>query len=385
MPTSPIAGVEPDYFIADVIKKWSQGDATCPLCGALREHHRLSEDCDGNIDRAVAAARAEIAKIEMRQSELPASGGATNIADIELSTSTVDSTLGLNQLSNSKMFSSFLFKNIEFEFGGDINTENDALGPQKRDIVLGGQFDLNLPGTVNFSILAYKEWNNNNFWAIPGEFSGDREFQWIPRLELLISEPLTFLPWPISWRSFTGVNFPKGTGISQSHLNALCAGACAGPNPFNAFSKTEVFEDNRLVLDATKLWWGKAGIWDLYVGYRYWYNKFGTDHNAPLFASSKPPSFDSSEMPGLVPGIFVCRHRRRVFRRPKAECRVFGEGRPPDDARPKLRFCLLPSIPDFVVPFPNSKHRLCGQWTPGWRHAVAAVERIGRLVCRHAG
>ncbi len=198
------------------------------------------------------------------------------------------STLGLNQLSNSKMFSNFLFKNIEFEFGGDINTENDALGPQKRDIVLGAQFDLNLPGTVNLSVLAYKEWNNNNFWVVPGAFSGDREFQWIPRLELLISEPLTFLPWPISWHSFTGVNFPKGTGISQAHLNALCAGACAGPNPFSAFSKVEIFEDNRLVLDASKLWWGKAGIWDLYVGYRYWYNKFGTDHNAPLFASIAP-------------------------------------------------------------------------------------------------
>jgi hypothetical protein len=50
----------------------------------------------------------------------------------------------------------------------------------------------------------------------------------------------------------------------------------------------EVFEDNRLVLDASKLAWGKAGIWDLYVGYRYWYNKFGTDHNAPLFASIAP-------------------------------------------------------------------------------------------------
>jgi len=198
------------------------------------------------------------------------------------------STLGLNQLSNSKMFSSFLFKNIEFEFGGDINTENDGLGPQKRDIVLGGQFDLNLPGTVNLSVLAYKEWNNNNFWVVPNAFSGEREFQWIPRLELLISEPLTFLPWPITWNSFTGVNFPKGTGITQAHLNALCAGACTGPNPFNAFSKTEIFEDNRLTLDVSKLAWGKAGIWDAYVGYRYWYNKFGTDHNAPLFASIAP-------------------------------------------------------------------------------------------------
>jgi len=198
------------------------------------------------------------------------------------------STLGLNQLSNSKMFSSFLFKNIEFEFGGDINTENDGLGPQKRDIVLGAQFDLNLPGTVNLSVLAYKEWNNNNYYIVPGQFSGATEFQWIPRLELLISEPLTFLPWPITWHNFTGVNFPKGTGISSAQLAALCAGACAGPNPNSSFTKTEVFEDNRLTLDASKLWWGKPGIWDVYAGYRYWYNKFGTDHNAPLFASVAP-------------------------------------------------------------------------------------------------
>jgi predicted nuclease with TOPRIM domain len=45
-------------------------DSTCPLCGSLPENHRLSDDCDGNIERAVTAAQAEIAKIEMRQSEL---------------------------------------------------------------------------------------------------------------------------------------------------------------------------------------------------------------------------------------------------------------------------------------------------------------------------
>jgi len=212
----------------------------------------------------------------------PRNTGATEMYAFERS------TLGLNQLSNSKMFSSFLFKNIEFEFGGDINTENDGVGPQKRDVVFGAQFDLNLPGTVNFSVLAYKEWNNNNFFAVPGQFSSETEYQWIPRLELLISEPLTFLPWPVSWRNFTGVNFPKGSGVSQAHLNALCAGACTGPNPFSAFSKTEVFEDNRLVLDASKLWFNKPGIWEVYAGWRYWYNKFGTDHNAPLFASIAP-------------------------------------------------------------------------------------------------
>jgi hypothetical protein len=46
------------------------GEATCPLCGAAPEHHRLAEDCDGNIERVVEAARSEIAKIELRQTEL---------------------------------------------------------------------------------------------------------------------------------------------------------------------------------------------------------------------------------------------------------------------------------------------------------------------------
>ena len=36
------------------------------------------------------------------------------------------------------------------------------------------------------------------------------------------------------------------------------------------------------------MFWGKPGIWDTYVGYRYWYNKFGTNHNAPLFSTLAP-------------------------------------------------------------------------------------------------
>jgi peptidoglycan hydrolase CwlO-like protein len=46
------------------------GDAACPLCGALPEHHRLTDDCDGNVDLVVSAAQAEAAKIETRQVEL---------------------------------------------------------------------------------------------------------------------------------------------------------------------------------------------------------------------------------------------------------------------------------------------------------------------------
>ena len=42
------------------------------------------------------------------------------------------------------------------------------------------------------------------------------------------------------------------------------------------------------MLDASKVFWGKPGIWDTYVGYRYWMNKFGTNQNAALFSTIAP-------------------------------------------------------------------------------------------------
>ena len=46
-----------------------------------------------------------------------------------------------------------------------------------------------------------------------------------------------------------------------------------GNNPNNQCStetKTELFSENRLVLDIGKMYWGKAGLWEGFVGYRYW-------------------------------------------------------------------------------------------------------------------
>ncbi|MFY9958912.1 AAA family ATPase [Bradyrhizobium sp.] len=45
-------------------------EARCPLCGASAEHHDVNSDCEANVDPIVAAAEAEIAKIEVRQAEL---------------------------------------------------------------------------------------------------------------------------------------------------------------------------------------------------------------------------------------------------------------------------------------------------------------------------
>jgi hypothetical protein len=225
------------------------------------------------------------------------------------------STISGNALAGSKIFSNLVTKDISFEWGGDANTENNQLGPNKRDIVLGVQFALNLPGTVNFAALGYKEWNHNWFLSCGpgntsgacisppgGEFTGDRSFHIIPRLELLISEPLSFLPWAVTWNGFTGVNFPKGTGISQANLAAVPPGPTAW-NIDSAETKVEVFEDNRLTFDLSKMWWGKAQVWEAYVGYRYWYNKFGTDHSSGVFNTSgcsAPPGTGFGCSPGTA-------------------------------------------------------------------------------------
>jgi hypothetical protein len=224
--------------------------------------------------------------------------GATGTAEVYIFGR---STLSWNALTGTKWFSTWLTKDIGFEFGGDVNTQNNALAPEVRKLDLGASITLNLPGTVVLGVVAQKEWSHNQFetafaggFLTPAQqiggttlFTGDRNFKWIPRLELLISEPLTFLPLPLTWNSFTGVNFPKGTGFSPANVAAVSVGPGIDQwHQLTAETKTEVFADNRITLDISKLWWGKAGIWDGYVGYRYWYNKFGTDHNNALFASN---------------------------------------------------------------------------------------------------
>lgn len=54
------------------------GSGSCPLCGAEPAHHRPQAKCDGNIEAVVEAARKEIAKIELLQSEL-----AVTIRDLQ--------------------------------------------------------------------------------------------------------------------------------------------------------------------------------------------------------------------------------------------------------------------------------------------------------------
>jgi hypothetical protein len=249
----------------------------------------------------------------------------------------VRNTLSGNAFLGKGFFSNAITKDISLGYGGFWNTLDTFLAPAAQQYDIGAVFTLNLPGTVNVGVYAQKEHHHitqdalcspipPGFFAPPGNgipgpngaitcpFTGDQSYKWAPRLELVIIEPLTFLPtWlPLTWNSFTGVTFPKGTGISEQNLFALetAGGWCNSPftpgnntnnNPCAAFTKTEVFSENRLILDIGKLYWSKPALWEAFVGYRYWYNKFGTDHNAGLFQFVAPnTSIESTAFVGTT-------------------------------------------------------------------------------------
>lgn len=238
------------------------------------------------------------------------------------------STIGFNELSHSKFFSNPIFTDMGVVAGGNFGVENNFLSEETTVGVFGLNFNLNLPGTVIVGIMADKEFTHNTFNACGpagfgaatgpaagfggsgapnfnscaggvGSFDGDRDFEWTWRVESFIAEPLKFLPdsFPVTFVNILNFIGPKGTGISQANCNAVGnGGICGAPGLMgssaftNNETKTEIFEDARLSLDAGKVFWSKPGIWDTYVGYRYWYNKFGTNHNAPLFNLIAPDS-----------------------------------------------------------------------------------------------
>src|ERR1700759_4099544 len=163
----------------------------------------------------------------------------------------VRNTLSGNAFLGKNFFSNYITKDISFAYGGLFVVVDNFLAPHTHQYDLGVQFTLNLPGTVNLSAYAQKETHNNTYDAIcapftfgpfvgqPGPgganviacpYTGNQEFKRAPRLELVILEPLTFLPtWlPMSWNSFTGVTFPKGTGLSEANMAAMINAAAPG-------------------------------------------------------------------------------------------------------------------------------------------------------------
>ena len=190
------------------------------------------------------------------------------------------STLGWNQLTNSKTFSFGPLTNIEFVVGADANTDNTTLGSAKRSIQGGIQFDFATPykGFLNASINAYHEWQHDGFastFAVAGDPnsnpSGAVDFDTTWAVEVLYNQPLGFLPpsVPLTFQSLLVVHGPKG-----------CGEVC-GPAGPGLIRTTEYLTQQKLSLDIGQMIFGKPEMLQIWGAYRWWKNKFGIDPNQP--------------------------------------------------------------------------------------------------------
>jgi len=177
-------------------------------------------------------------------------------------------TLGWNEIFGTTAFKVGPLKDVAFYYGGDVNTKNTAFAPQKRNVVAGIQFQFDVPGYFNVAVNYYKEWNHNGIVpelnaigvGCPGACAEQVDFKGTAEFEAQYMQPLGFTGLPLRFSGFTNVVLPKGN------------------DGFGNATKTELLTDNRLTLDVGKLAANKGDLVDVFVGYRYWQNKFGGDH-----------------------------------------------------------------------------------------------------------
>ena len=181
-------------------------------------------------------------------------------------------TLSGNAITNSKQFSYGFVKDISFGFGGDINTKDTLFAPRKRDLVAGPQISFDVPGFLTIEANIYKEWNHNAFGA-PATYA---DFRAVPEFEATYQQPLDkYVGIPLSFSGFATVVLPKGSG---------------GTGAFND-TRTEFLTGNRLSLDVSSYMGFKTHVVDVFIGHKYWLNKFGVNHNT---------------LNGAVENTFVC-------------------------------------------------------------------------------
>lgn len=181
------------------------------------------------------------------------SGGSTEFYALYRAQLSPDKIFGLNTKFGP-------ISAINFEIGGDLESENTAFGPNKKLFVAGPNFHFDVgPGFVNVGVHISKEWNHNGFCAdacsIPGgpvSFSPapEAEFVWLFNLKGMTGLPLTF-------NGFMNIVGPKGK------------------DGFGNQTYTEVLARPRLSLDLGTLLGGKPHKPDVYLAMELWEHKFG--------------------------------------------------------------------------------------------------------------
>lgn len=153
------------------------------------------------------------------------------------------------------------FRGFGLTAGFDYNTKDDAgYNSKKRMLVAGPTVMMDVPGFLNISLLQLWESNAPN-----NEFTNTSvsRYHYKPH-------PMLNLVWGI----------PLGdSGFSFSgYANFIAA---KGDNEFGGKTKAETNIDMALLYDFSGLVGAQKNTFKAGVGYQYWKNKFGNDHNGP--------------------------------------------------------------------------------------------------------
>jgi nucleoside-specific outer membrane channel protein Tsx len=141
---------------------------------------------------------------------------------------------------------------VNFEFGGDAEAENTQFAPDKKLLIAGPNFHLDMPaGFLNIGVHISKEWNNNGIVGRAVSFAAAPEF------EFVWLYPLKFTGLPLDFRGFMNIVLPKGK------------------DGFGGNTYTEILARPQLQLDIGALMYNKPHKPDLYLAVEVWEHKFG--------------------------------------------------------------------------------------------------------------
>lgn len=145
-------------------------------------------------------------------------------------------------------------RDTSLAFGIDLNTKDNAYAPRKRMLVVGPQFEFDVPrGFLRLAVLAEKEWDHNGIVGAAENFDAT----WA--LESAWQFPFALARLPLRAEGYLGIYGPKGR------------------DRFGNDTRTETLFHPRLMGDVGALAGHANRLW-LGLGYEYWRNKFGADH-----------------------------------------------------------------------------------------------------------
>jgi len=181
-----------------------------------------------------------------------------------------------NKISGTTNFSWGPIADIGWETGVDLETKNTAFAAEKRLVVFGPQFSLVVAeflggkdGFFNISLHGEHEWNNNGIVGKSVDFDPTFEMETAWSLPM----PFSFGPYKVKFKGFANLVAPKGK------------------DGFGAQTKVEILVHPKMMVDFGEVIPGNKDRLEAGIGFEYWLNKFGNDHNAVPGSIQMTPLF----------------------------------------------------------------------------------------------